>query len=92
MLPTSLLRHSLRTTPPNTNEPAAFSLQNNGGLYRDVLMACRLWSRLHAVYHHHAALVSMRSNAWKTKMTSTLIPSEQRQAVLLAGEPSEEIY
>ncbi len=37
--------------------------------------------------NRHAAAVCMRINAWKTKVMSALIPGEQRQAVLLDGEP-----
>ncbi len=37
--------------------------------------------------NRHAAAVSMRINASKTKVMSALVPDEQRQAVLLAGEP-----
>ncbi len=33
----------------------------------------------------------MRINASKTKVMSALIPGEQRQAVLLDGEPSEDV-
>ncbi len=33
----------------------------------------------------------MRINASKTKVMSTLIPGEQRQAVLLNGEPLEDV-
>ncbi len=36
--------------------------------------------------HHHVAVVGMTNNASKTKI-SALIPSEQRQAILLDGEP-----
>ncbi len=39
--------------------------------------------------NRHAAAVGMRINASKTKVMSTLIPGEQRQAVLLDGEPLE---
>ncbi len=35
----------------------------------------------------HAAAVGMRINASKTKVMSALIPGEQRQAVLIEGEP-----
>ncbi len=37
--------------------------------------------------NRHAAAVGMRINASKTKMMTPLIPGEQRQAVLLDGEP-----
>ncbi len=40
-----------------------------------------------AAVNHHA--VGMRINASKTKAMSALIPGEQRQAVLLNGEPLE---
>ncbi len=36
--------------------------------------------------NRHVAAVGMRVNASKTKVMSTLIPCEQRQAVLLDGE------
>ncbi len=39
------------------------------------------------VVNRHAAAVGMRTNASKTKMMSAFIPGEQRQAVLLDGEP-----
>ncbi len=38
-----------------------------------------------------AKSVGMRINASKTKMMSALIPGEQRQAVLLDGEPLEDV-
>ncbi len=40
--------------------------------------------------NRHVATVSMRINASKTKVMSALIPGEQRQAVLLDGEPLED--
>ncbi len=40
---------------------------------------------------HHATTVSMCINAPKTKVMSALIPGAQRQAVLLDGEPMEEV-
>ncbi len=39
----------------------------------------------------HAAAVGMRINASKTTVMSALIPGEQRQAVLLDGEPLEDV-
>ncbi len=39
----------------------------------------------------HAAAVGMRINASKTEVMSALIPGEQRQAVLLDGEPLEDV-
>ncbi len=39
----------------------------------------------------HAAAIGMRTNASKTKVISALIPGEQRQAVLLDGEPLEDV-
>ncbi len=39
----------------------------------------------------HATAVSMRTNGSKTKVMSTLIPGEQRKAVLLNGEPLEDV-
>ncbi len=39
----------------------------------------------------HVAAVGMRSNASKTKVMPALIPGEQRQAVLLDGEPLEDV-
>ncbi len=39
--------------------------------------------------NRHAAAVGMRINASKTKVMPALIPGEQRQAVLLDGEPLE---
>ncbi len=41
--------------------------------------------------NRHAAAVGMRIDTSKTKTMSTLIPGEQRQAVLLDGEPLEDI-
>ncbi len=39
----------------------------------------------------HAAIIGMCINASKAKVMSALIPDEQRQAVLLDGEPVEDI-
>ncbi len=39
----------------------------------------------------HAAANGMRIKASKTKVMSALIPGEQRQAVLLEGEPLEDV-
>ncbi len=39
----------------------------------------------------HAAIIDMCINASKAKVMSALIPGEQRQAVLLDGEPVEDI-
>ncbi len=39
----------------------------------------------------HAAAVGMRFNASKTKVMSALVPDEWRQAVLLDGEPLEDV-
>ncbi len=41
--------------------------------------------------NRHAAAIGMRINASKTKVMSALIPGEQRQAVLLDGEPLEDV-
>ncbi len=41
--------------------------------------------------NRHAAAVGMRIKASKTKVMSALIPGEQRQAVLLDGEPLEDV-
>ncbi len=41
--------------------------------------------------NHHTAAAGMRINALKTKVMSALIPGEQRQAVLLDGEPLEDV-
>ncbi len=41
--------------------------------------------------NRHAAAVGMRINASKTKVMSALIPGEPRQAVLLGGEPLEDV-
>ncbi len=41
--------------------------------------------------NRHAAAVGMRINASKTKVMSALIPGEQRQAILLDGEPLEDV-
>ncbi len=41
--------------------------------------------------NRHAAAVGMRINASKAKMMSALVPDEQRQAVLLDGEPLEDV-
>ncbi len=41
--------------------------------------------------NRHAAAVGMRINASKTEVMSALIPGEQHQAVLLDGEPLENV-
>ncbi len=41
--------------------------------------------------NRHAAAVGMRMSALKTKVMSALTPSEQRQTVLLAGEPLKDV-
>ncbi len=41
--------------------------------------------------NRHAAAVGMRINVSKTKAMSALLPGEQRQTVLLDGEPLEEL-
>ncbi len=41
--------------------------------------------------NRHAAAVGMTFNASKTNVMSPLIPGEQRQAVLLDGEPLEDV-
>ncbi len=41
--------------------------------------------------NRHVTAVGTRINASKTKVMSTLIPGEQRQAVLLDGEPLEDV-
>ncbi len=41
--------------------------------------------------NRHAAAVGMHINPSKTKVMSALIPGEQRQAVLLDGEPLEDV-
>ncbi len=41
--------------------------------------------------NRHAAAGDMRINASTTKVMSALIPGEQRQAVLLDGEPLEDV-
>ncbi len=41
--------------------------------------------------NRHAAAVGMRINASKTNVMSALIPCEPRQAVLLDGEPLEDV-
>ncbi len=41
--------------------------------------------------NRHAAAVGMRINASKTKAMSALVPDEQRQTVLLDGEPLEDV-
>ncbi len=41
--------------------------------------------------NRHAAAVGMRINAPNTRVMSALIPGEQRQAVLLDGEPLEDV-
>ncbi len=46
---------------------------------------------LHEAVNRHAASVGMCINASKTKVMSALIPGEQRQAVLLDGEPLEDV-
>ncbi len=39
----------------------------------------------------HATAIGMRINAAKTKVMSALILGEQRQAILLDGEPLEDV-
>ncbi len=39
----------------------------------------------------HATTIGMRINASKTKVMSALILGEQRQAILLDGEPLEDV-
>ncbi len=46
---------------------------------------------LHEAVYRHAATVGMRINASKTNVKSAFIPSKQRQAVLLNGEPLEDV-
>ncbi len=41
--------------------------------------------------NRHATAVGMRINTSKTEVMSALIPGEQRQAVLLDGEPLEDV-
>ncbi len=41
--------------------------------------------------NRHATAVGMRINASKTMVMPTLIPGEQRHAVLLDGEPFEDV-
>ncbi len=41
--------------------------------------------------NRHAAAVGIRIKVSKTKVMSALIPGEQRQAVLLDGEPLEDV-
>ncbi len=41
--------------------------------------------------NHHAAAVGMRINASKTKVMSAIISDEEREAVLLDGEPLEDV-
>ncbi len=43
------------------------------------------------VVNRHAAAVGVRINASKTKVTSALIPGERRQAMLLDGQPLEDV-
>ncbi len=43
------------------------------------------------VVNHHAAAIGMRINASKTKVMATLIPNEQRQAVLFDSERLVEV-
>ncbi len=55
----------------------------------DIVMLSSSYSEMQGLLeavNRHAAAVSMRINASKAKMMSALIPSEQRQAVLLDGE------
>ncbi len=47
--------------------------------------------RCKACLKPETAAVGMRINASKTKVMSTLIPGEQRQAVLLDSEPLEDV-
>ncbi len=42
--------------------------------------------------NRHVAAVGMRINALKTKVMSAIIPDEQRQTVLLDGEPLGDVY
>ncbi len=47
--------------------------------------------RLFKAVNHHAAAVVMCITLSKTKVMSALIPGEQHQAVLLDGEPLEDV-
>ncbi len=56
----------------------------------DIVILSISYSEMHGLLeavNRHATAVSMRINALKTKVMSTLVPGEQRQAVLLDGEP-----
>ncbi len=60
----------------------------------DIVILSSSYSEMPGLFkavNRHAAAVGMRINASKTKVMSALIPGEQRQAVLLDGEPLEDV-
>ncbi len=60
----------------------------------DIVILCNSYSEMKGLLeavNRQAAAVGMRINASKTKVMSALIPGEQRQAVLLDGEPLEDV-
>ncbi len=60
----------------------------------DILILSSSYSEMQGLLeavNRHAAAVGMRIKASKTKMMSARIPGEQHQAVLLDGEPLEDV-
>ncbi len=60
----------------------------------DIVILSSSYSEMQSLFevvNRHAALVGMRINASKTKVMSALIPDDQRKAVLLNGEPLEDV-
>ncbi len=60
----------------------------------DIVIRSSIYSEMQGlleVVNNHSAAVGMCINASKTKAISALIPDEQRQAVLLDGEPLEDV-
>ncbi len=62
----------------------------NGYLSRFSRSCTGMQGLLEAV-NHHAAGICMRINDSKTKVMSAFIPNDQRQEVLLDGEPLEDV-
>ncbi len=60
----------------------------------DIVILSSSYSEMQGLFeavNRHAAAVGMRINASKAKVMSALIPDEQCQAVLLDGEPLEDV-
>ncbi len=86
-----ILRQALQDYP---GVPVGANVHVSDLAYADdivILSSCysEMQGLLEAV-NRHAAAVGMRINASKTKVMSAHIPGEQRQAVLLDGEPLED--